>query len=120
LFVILALNYGADLVYSPEIIDKRLLKSKRIVNEALGTIDFIDDTDTLNLRVHPSETSKLVVQIGSADPELAVQAALVVQNDVAAVDLNCGCPKKFSVSGGMGSALLENPQLLTNVYFVLT
>lgn len=29
---LLALRYGADLVYSPEIIDHRLIKSQRIVN----------------------------------------------------------------------------------------
>jgi len=31
-----------------------------------------------------------------------------VYRDVAAIDVNMGCPKKFSVSGGMGSALLSD------------
>jgi tRNA-dihydrouridine synthase 2 len=35
------------------------------------------------------------------------------------IDLNCGCPKKFSVSGGMGSALLENPDLLKKILVAL-
>jgi tRNA-dihydrouridine synthase 2 len=58
---LLALEYGADLVYSPEIIDKRLVNSTRIINKDLGTIDFIDDKNTLNLRVHPDESSRLIV-----------------------------------------------------------
>lgn len=33
----------------------------------------------------------------------------LVENDVAAIDINMGCPKEFSVKGGMGVALLHNP-----------
>lgn len=36
-------------------------------------------------------------------------------NDVAGIDVNCGCPKKFSISGGMGAALLSNPDKLIAV-----
>lgn len=36
--------------------------------------------------------------------------------DVAAVDINMGCPKSFSVSGGMGAALLTKPDLVHDVY----
>ncbi|XAR51439.1 tRNA-dihydrouridine(20) synthase (NAD(P)(+)) [Bertholletia excelsa] len=32
--------------------------------------------------------------------------------DVAAVDINMGCPKSFSTSGGMGAALLSKPELI--------
>lgn len=28
--------------------------------------------------------------------------------DIGGVDVNMGCPKKFSVQGGMGSALMRN------------
>ena len=33
---------------------------------------------------HPIEKSRLIYQMGSADPELAVEAAKIVQNDVSA------------------------------------
>lgn len=36
--------------------------------------------------------------------------------DVAAVDINMGCPKSFSVSGGMGAALLSKPDLIHDVH----
>lgn len=29
--------------------------------------------------------------------------------DVAGIDINMGCPKEFSIKGGMGAALLEDP-----------
>lgn len=35
--------------------------------------------------------------------------------DVAAVDINMGCPKSFSISGGMGAALLTKPELIHDV-----
>lgn len=55
------------------------------------------------------EKPNLVMQLGSADPDLALAAALTVLPDVSGFDLNCGCPKKFSLQGGMGAALLKEP-----------
>ena len=49
-------------------------------------------------RVCPElERGRLVYQIGTADPALALAAAQTVQRDVSCIDLNMGCPKKFSV-----------------------
>ena len=39
----------------------------------------------------------------------------VIEQDVAGVGLNCGCPKSFSLSGGMGAALLKEPEKLCSV-----
>ncbi|KAJ3072635.1 hypothetical protein HDU98_003213 [Podochytrium sp. JEL0797] len=116
----LALQEGADIVYSPETIDRRLARSKRIENVVSNSIDFIDlDDGTLNLRVHSEEKSKLVIQIGSADPKTAVQAALAVAKDCSGIDLNCGCPKKFSIQGAMGAALLSAPDRLCGILTAL-
>lgn len=32
------------------------------------------------------------------------------ENDVAGIDINMGCPKEFSIKGGMGAALLGEPE----------
>lgn len=68
---------------------------------------------------HPVEKPYLIFQIGSSDPELAVQAARIVMNDVSGIDLNCGCPKPFSTHSGMGAALLTNPDLLCSILTAL-
>jgi tRNA-dihydrouridine synthase 2 len=60
---------------------------------------------------HPVEKPYYIVQIGSTDPALAVQAARVVQDEVAEIDLNYECPKLFSTTGGTGAALLSRPDL---------
>lgn len=68
---------------------------------------------------HPIEKPFFIYQIGSSDPELAVQAAKVVMQDVSGFDLNCGCPKPFSTHSGMGAALLTNPDLLCSILSAL-
>jgi tRNA-dihydrouridine synthase 2 len=68
---------------------------------------------------HPIEKPYLIFQIGSASPTLAVQAALTVLPDISGIDLNCGCPKPFSTSGGMGAALLSKPDLLCSILSAL-
>lgn len=44
----------------------------------------------------------------------------MVEKDVAAIDINMGCPRKFSMLGGMGAALLINPQQATSILQELT
>lgn len=113
---VMALRYGADLVWGPEIVDKKLVRSQRTVNEQLGTVDFVDANRKLVFRTQRAvEQGRLIFQLGSADPELAVAAAKVVAADVDGIDLNCGCPKPFSTHLGMGAALLRTPDLLETI-----
>ena len=108
---LLALDYGADIVYCEELIDWKLLRSERRENSVLGTVDFVDKTDgTIVFRTCQREKNHVVFQIGTCDPQRALQVAKMVENDVAAIDVNMGCPKEFSVKGGMGSALLTQPE----------
>ena len=123
----LALQYGADFVYTEELVDRAITETQRVENKTLNTVDYIKDITKLSakvqrrmakdgnrqpllLRIDPEvEKRKLVCQIGTGEPELALPAVLHVKRDVDAFDINMGCPRKFSVSGGMGSALLEDP-----------
>ncbi|KAG9235741.1 tRNA-dihydrouridine synthase [Amylocarpus encephaloides] len=122
---LLALYYGADLVWGPETVDRSMIGTTRKVNEALGTIDYTrfpshgaqnkdhSQKESLIYRLHPErEGSRLIFQVGTSDPERAVQAARVVAADVAGIDVNAGCPKPFSTHGGMGAALLQTPDKL--------
>ena len=129
---ILALKYGADIVYTEELMDRSVSGTLREVQPD-GIIDFRRNTTNLSdktkrkvencgggpailLRIDPSiERGRLICQIGTGEPNLALQAALHVHNDVDAIDINMGCPKKFSVGGGMGSALLSDPERAGNI-----
>lgn len=122
---LLALQYGADLVWGPETIDRAMIGTTRRINSRTGTIDFTrlpshpssaTQRESVIYRLHPTEeASKLVFQLGTARPELAVQAAKLVASDVAGIDVNAGCPKPFSTSGGMGAALLQEPERLASI-----
>ncbi|KAG6454041.1 hypothetical protein O3G_MSEX008486 [Manduca sexta] len=107
---LLALRYGADIVYTEELIDWKLLRSKRRYNDILNTVDFIDQTDgTIVFRTCAEEKEKVVLQLGTCDATRALNVAKLVENDVAAIDINMGCPKEFSIKGGMGVALMAKP-----------
>jgi len=143
---VLAIKYGADVVYSEEMVDRSILTCHRILNPKLGTIDYLRDKsemstkqlrkmrkntlnpsleiDNLNLpvvlRLFPAvERDKFVYQMGTGEPNLALEAALKVQHDVCGIDINMGCPKKFSVSGGMGQALLEDAKRACSIISIL-
>lgn len=116
---LLALDYGADIVYSEEIIDFKIIKCRRVENEVLGTIDFISETQDVVFRTCSREKDQVVFQIGTCDPERALAAARVVERDVAGIDVNMGCPKEFSLKGGMGAALLTKPDLVEKILIKL-
>lgn len=39
-----------------------------------------------------------------------MKTLMKVENDIAALDINMGCPKEFSIKGGMGAALMAKPE----------
>lgn len=104
---LMALDYGADLVYCEELIDFKFLKSKRKVNgsdtscflslklvkfsvklmkkflnfvlEVLETIDYIDQTDgTIVFRTCKKERNQVILQLGTSDPDRALQVGKLV------------------------------------------
>lgn len=124
---LLALKYGADLVWGPETIDRAMIGATRKINPRNGLVEFTRlpsnggrtnaaVKESTIYRIDPNrEKGKLIYQIGTANPELAVQAAKMVAADVDGIDVNSGCPKPFSTSGGMGAALLRTPDLLCSI-----
>ena len=115
-FRLLSIKYGADIVYTEEIIAKKLMNCYKSYNKDLDVNEYISIRDgSLVLRIHPEERGKLVLQIGASDPEDALKAALLVKDDIIGVDVNMGCPKHFSTHGNMGSALLHKPDLAKSV-----
>mmetsp|Transcript_34270 Transcript_34270/g.79178 ORF Transcript_34270/g.79178 Transcript_34270/m.79178 type:complete len:322 (-) Transcript_34270:767-1732(-) len=160
---ILSLRYGADAVYTEEIIDKSILGCDRVErsvevfrpsvkgerydknagdgdggsNNPDGSrkeyrvIDYVKSTagmsdrqrrkmkttgEPILLRIVPEiEGDRIVFQIGTGDSILASQAAEKVYRDVSAININMGCPKKFSTAGGMGAALLDDPQRAADI-----
>lgn len=129
---LLALKYGADLVWGPETVDMSMIGTTKRFNPTTSTIDFTRlpsnsskipppvQKESLIYRLHPAlEGKRLIFQLGTASPALAVKAAKLVASDVAGIDVNAGCPKPFSTTGGMGAALLQTPDLLASILTAL-
>lgn len=124
---LLALKYGADLVWGPETVDRAMIGTEQKTNPRTGCIEWTRTpthtpsaskpaTESVIFRIDPArESSRLIYQIGTASPEYAVQAATLVAPYVSGIDVNAGCPKPFSTSGGMGAALLRTPDLLCSI-----
>lgn len=51
--------------------------------------------------------------------ELCLICCADSENDVAGIDVNCGCPKEFSLKGNMGAALLTQPEKLCSILTTL-
>ena len=128
---VLALKYGADTVFTEEIIDYKLMNVKRVANEDLKTIDFFNEKQgkkgkvlrTLLLRIDPAaERGHLIFQIGTSNGARALAALQKsgVLADVDGIDVNMGCPKHFSVQGGMGAALLANQHNAAEIVYTLS
>ncbi|CEM11649.1 unnamed protein product [Vitrella brassicaformis CCMP3155] len=110
------LSYGADLVYGEEIIDRRISSTVRTYNDAYNTVEYRSRKDgTFVFSTNREERGKVVFQLGTADATQALLGAQKVVQDVCAVDVNMGCPKSFSVKGGMGAALLSTPLVATDI-----
>merc|ERR1711939_1106087 len=109
---LLALHYGADLVWGPETVDRSMIGTTRKVNESLSTIDFTRLPSHGNKDPRKDQKESLIYRI---HPESEVAAARIVAADVTGIDVNAGCPKPFSTSGGMGAALLQTPDKLCSI-----
>lgn len=105
-----------------------MIGTTRKINPSTSTVDFTrypsngskdprkDQPESVIYRLHPErEGGRLIFQLGTSDPDRAVAAARLVAGDVAGIDVNAGCPKPFSTSGGMGAALLRTPDKLCSI-----
>ncbi|KAI1235434.1 hypothetical protein IHE44_0002297 [Lamprotornis superbus] len=99
---LLALDYGADIVYCEELIDIKMLQCKRVINEVLETVDFVAPNERVVFRTCERERERVVFQMGSADAERALAVAKLVESD-----------------GGMGAALLSDPDKIESILTTL-
>uniref|UniRef100_A0A8C5EHA2 DRBM domain-containing protein n=1 Tax=Gouania willdenowi TaxID=441366 RepID=A0A8C5EHA2_GOUWI len=61
---LLALDFGADLVYCEELIDIKMVQCRRVVNEVLQTVDFVAPDERVMFRTCEKEKDRVVFQMG--------------------------------------------------------
>ena len=97
----LSARYGPGLLYT------EMVSAKGLVYGGKGTDDLLYTTDT---------GVPTAVQIFGSEPEFIFRACKderLQKFDV--IDINMGCPVRKIVSNGEGSALMENPSLITEI-----
>uniref|UniRef100_A0A8C0J0Z1 DUS2 n=1 Tax=Chelonoidis abingdonii TaxID=106734 RepID=A0A8C0J0Z1_CHEAB len=60
---LLALDFGADIVYCEELIDIKMVQCKRVVNEVLETVDFVAPDERVVFRTCERERDCVVFQM---------------------------------------------------------
>ena len=99
-FRALAKKYGAGLTYTEFISSSALVRSSRKTLELLKT--------------DPSEKPVAVQLFGHSIKEV-VEAAKLVEDKFDIIDVNCGCPAWKVIKTGAGSAMLNNPEKISNL-----
>lgn len=119
-FRLMAIDYGADLTYTDEIIDWKMLRTVKQENDILKTTDFVDKSNgTVYFRTCEKEKEKVIFQVGTSDGQRALKVGKMVEPYVSGFDVNMGCPKEFSLKGGMGAALLTQPEKIKSILTTL-
>ena len=107
----MALEHGADIVFTEELVSKRLCQCRKEVKGEY--IQYIEKEDIM-LTLKQSEQSKTVLQLGTFDDESSLKSAELI-TEVCGVDINLGCGMGFSTKGEMGQALVPNRQKLSQI-----
>ena len=119
-FRLMCLENGADGVYGPATSCDAIIASHYNKEEDPYTMYFgWPSNPHVHFHTAPEEKGKLVFQILANDPNKAVEAAKTVVQFADAIDLNCGCPESFATSRNTGSALMSEPELVSNVVSAL-
>ncbi|KAJ1967306.1 tRNA dihydrouridine synthase [Dimargaris xerosporica] len=98
----LSRRYGAQVCYTPMI-------HARLFSDASNKAYFADNWQT------DQHDRPLIAQFCANDPEYLLQAALRIQDQCDAVDLNLGCPQGIAQRGHYGSFLMEEWDLIARM-----
>ncbi len=93
-------SFGAGLVFSEMVSANGLIRDGKKTKELLLS--------------HPDE-APLGIQLFGDDPKVLAQAASMMVEEGALLDINMGCPVKKVIRSGAGSALLKTPQLIARI-----
>ncbi|EGF83750.1 hypothetical protein BATDEDRAFT_21188 [Batrachochytrium dendrobatidis JAM81] len=94
-------GYNVDLAYTPMILSD-VFKHSQISRET-------------EFRTHQITDDPVIVQFAASNPTDLADAAELVARYTNGVDLNCGCPQKWAISEGIGSYLMEHPELVRDM-----
>lgn len=99
-FRTLVKKYGVDLCFTPMIMTDSFCQSEKARQNEFSTN--CDDTP-------------LIAQFAANNVHEYLSSMEMVYPYVDGVDLNCGCPQRWAMQSGYGSALLNKPELIQDL-----
>ncbi|CAD8110320.1 unnamed protein product [Paramecium sonneborni] len=99
-FRMLTRKYGTTLAYTPMLNSKIMVESKTFKDEFFTTCP---------------EDRPLFAQLCGHNPQILIKAALMIQDECDAIDINLGCPQGIARKGLYGSYLLEKRELVLTI-----
>ena len=110
-FRLLVRKNGADVAFSQMMHARNFMMDPKYRSEC---IDWNDYSNTLGGGEEESRRldQPLIVQFAGDNPETLVNAGRHVHHNVAAIDLNLGCPQRIAKTGNYGAYLLPNKAVI--------
>jgi len=97
-------SWGTEIVYSPMIMADSFIASQR--------------ARSIEFNTNPQDTPLIVQFAAHTDKEFGDAAELMRTGGFGGgIDLNCGCPQKWAVQEGIGSALLRKPETIKSMVY---
>jgi len=114
-FRLICRKYGANLAFTPMIharyfVVKQSYRKKMWKNVVPTKTRSVDEDHTCSIMDRP-----LVAQLCGNNKEILLQAAKLLENQVDAIDLNCGCPTQTAKRGRYGAFLLPSNEYLVDI-----
>lgn len=106
---------GADLAFSQMMHARNFMTDKNYRSDCVDWDDYTHSSGVLEASKAKLLDSPLIVQLAGDDPNVLVGAGKFVHHDVAAIDLNLGCPQKIAKKGNYGAYLLPDKALIVKI-----
>lgn len=117
-FRLLVKKYNADIAFSQMMHARNFQNDPRYRSDCIDWEDYSHfEGDVVMEEYARKLDSNLIVQLAGDDPQVLVNAGKFVEHspNVAALDLNLGCPQKIAKRGNYGAYLLKDKTLVLRI-----
>jgi tRNA-dihydrouridine synthase len=106
---------GADLAFSQMMHARNFMTDKNYRSDCVDWDDYTHSGGVAEASRSRELDKPLIVQLAGDDPHVLVEAGKYLHKDVAAIDLNLGCPQKIAKKGNYGAYLLPEKALIVKL-----
>jgi len=116
-FRVLVKKNGCDLAFTQMHHAYNFMNDPKYRATCIDWVDYApyNGRDPIEAAASEALDKPLIAQFAGSDPDVVVQAAQHVQREVAACDLNLGCPQKIAKRGNYGAFLLPQTDQVIKV-----